>query len=265
MKLVQFACVLIGGMASFATSRIAPDALSAKLAAALKVQTAAGLFERELQIDGRKEKSKSKFNTKSVGNKATGNWSQVSGGAYNEASEVYTAIGGGFGNEAEAPGATVDGGQNNTASGFSSTVAGGDFNTASGVSSFVVGYHGSALDDDSAVFAFTGSAATGCRSQGAGTVSICAPNGLFVNGVNIANTSNVPYQPDPVEQREAIEGRNPFEETPTRLDLKIAELQAKSEEQESKIKVQDATISELLAEMTKLKLKVSSILFKEAK
>jgi hypothetical protein len=70
---------------------------------------------------------------------ASGNYSTVSGGAYNTASGNYSTVSGGFHNTASTPSSTVSGGDNNTASVGVSTVSGGSGNTASGYSSTVSG------------------------------------------------------------------------------------------------------------------------------
>ena len=64
-----------------------------------------------------------------------------------------------------------------------STISGGNNNIASGVDAFVAGEHGRANYTDSAVLAFDGDEE--CVSQGIKTVTICASNGLFLNGVKL--------------------------------------------------------------------------------
>ena len=65
-----------------------------------------------------------------------------------------------------------------------STISGGNNNIASGVDAFVAGEHGRANYTDSAVLAFDGGDEA-CVSQGNKTVTICASNGLFLNGVKL--------------------------------------------------------------------------------
>ena len=65
-----------------------------------------------------------------------------------------------------------------------STISGGKNNIASGVDAFVAGENGQANEEDSAVLAFDGGDEE-CVSQGNKTVTICASNGLFLNGFNL--------------------------------------------------------------------------------
>ncbi len=92
--------------------------------------------------------------TQACVNKATGDYSTVSGGNGNYASAGSSTVGGGYHNTASANGttigggngnagtqfyATVGGGYHNTASGNRATVSGGAFNTASGTNSMIPG------------------------------------------------------------------------------------------------------------------------------
>ena len=74
-----------------------------------------------------------------------------------------------------------------------STVSGGINNIASGAYAFVAGKNGRAIHTDSAVLAFDGGNLAGfpadgngeCVSQGDKTVTICASNGLYLNGFKL--------------------------------------------------------------------------------
>ena len=81
----------------------------------------------------------------------------------------------------------MGGGQNNMASGYASTVVGGSWNSALGAKSLAVGYNASALNAASAVLGFDSSGGS-CSSAGIGTVTICADNGLVVNGVDVVSS-----------------------------------------------------------------------------
>lgn len=83
---------------------------------------------------------------------------------------------------------SVIGGRHNIASNFGATVAGGDHNIASGKYSFVAGQYGDTDDKtNSAVLAFTWEHQTRsrCLAEKEYSVTICAKNGVFINGKNI--------------------------------------------------------------------------------
>ncbi len=67
-------------------------------------------------------------------------------------------------------------------------MVGGAVNTAKGFASVALGESAIAANTNSAVLAFTGGT---CRDSGAGTVTICASGGFFVNGVDLTSRTTV--------------------------------------------------------------------------
>ncbi len=65
------------------------------------------------------------------------------------------------------------------------TVAGGASNTASGQHSVVLGSYGLASHATAGVLAFQGNTAAVCASQAAGTLTVCAPAGMTLNGKDV--------------------------------------------------------------------------------
>jgi len=63
---------------------------------------------------------------------ASGNYSVISGGYYNTASNIQATVGGGYQNTASGPQSTIGGGQQNSATADFATVAGGASNSAGG-------------------------------------------------------------------------------------------------------------------------------------
>jgi hypothetical protein len=116
-------------------------------------------------------------------NTASGDYSNIAGGARNTASDIASTVAGGDLNTASGPRSNVAGGRGNTASGYSSNVAGGRGNTASGYSSNVAGGCSNQAQNDFTVVgggksniasgyaSYTGSGAYNC-SQSAGSVTV---------------------------------------------------------------------------------------------
>jgi len=136
-------------------------------------------------------------------------YATVSGGYKNEAKADRATVGGGEANVASASRATVGGGRLNQASGALSTVGGGQLNIAAGEFSFSGGGVCNAAMGKFAVTIGAGAKAGSassivlnaktssrtvndvsactdgdytCSDNGVETVSICAPEGLFLNG-----------------------------------------------------------------------------------
>jgi hypothetical protein len=84
-------------------------------------------------------------------NQASGLSSVVSGGESNLASGTGSVVSGGTSNVASNTGATIGGGNQNTASGIRSVVSGGNSNTASGQTSLVVGGSSNVANNTGAV------------------------------------------------------------------------------------------------------------------
>ncbi len=131
-------------------------------------------------------------------NTTNGNYSLVSGGTYNTASDDNATVAGGELNTASKYGATVGGGGNSTASGFYATVAGGVYNTASGYNaivpggrsnsadgrfSFATGRRAKAMHDGTFVWADTTDA--DFSSTGGNQFLVRASGGLGINSTDI--------------------------------------------------------------------------------
>merc|ERR1719223_1363764 len=122
-------------------------------------------------------------------------YAAIGGGSSNTASGEFSTIGGGFSNSANGYGSTVGGGNGNTASGRNAAITGGQWNTVSGADSVAIGSYGTAEDSNAAVLSFntnttgctSNSCSARCTSQGAGTVTICADNGLYVDNSLFVN------------------------------------------------------------------------------
>lgn len=132
-------------------------------------------------------------------NRAQAYWSTVSGGNSNVASNSGATVAGGTANSAHHTYAAISGGSLNQISGSFGAIAGGTMNTVAGTMGFIggggqnyVGGEGSAAlgsdayvtHDSAVVLSFDDSGA--CNSMGDNTAHICAPNGLFVNGVEFS-------------------------------------------------------------------------------
>lgn len=111
------------------------------------------------------------------------NLGAVAGGYNNTASGIASFVGGGFANEASGDLAFVGGGEANTASGQCASIAGGSSNAVSGDSSAAIGLNAAVVHDHALVINLKPAAP--CNSKGDNTVNICAPNGVFVNGVEL--------------------------------------------------------------------------------
>ena len=114
-------------------------------------------------------------------------YSCIGGGSWNFATGQHSEIGGGSSNQASGDFASIVGGLDNAASGTASTIAGGLYNVASGSGSLAAGVNASATHHASAVFSFTQGQA--CASTDESTVTICAANGLFINGKRLDNVT----------------------------------------------------------------------------
>jgi hypothetical protein len=106
----------------------------------------------------------------------------VAGGQFNVAAGNWAFVGAGEVNYASGNFSAVTGGVENTASGYASAILGGDGNQANGAGSMAMGTHADALHDYSGVMSFS---VTPCSSYDDYTLTVCAPNGFFVNGVNV--------------------------------------------------------------------------------
>jgi len=104
----------------------------------------------------------------------------VAGGFENLASGYSSGVFSGGYNVALGESAVVVGGQFNQAAGFFSSVGNGQNNSALGDNSFVVGQSGLAKHHNSVVFAVD--SVNSCESHGENTLTICAPNGVMMNG-----------------------------------------------------------------------------------
>ena len=116
------------------------------------------------------------------GNRAAALGATISGGALNAATDSYATAVGGYANAAEGGYSAVAGGSFNVASGQWSFIAAGWGNRATAIGSATLGSMGTASHEYSAVLAFANET---CLSNGHKTVSICAENGLFLNGERI--------------------------------------------------------------------------------
>ena len=116
-----------------------------------------------------------KFNTVS----STGAFAVLAGGHANKAVSAFAVVSGGAGNTATAEYAVVGGGFENRATGTGAAVVGGSANDAAGNHSLALGSAASAAHNNSAVLGF---GLTKCYSIARHSVSVCAPNGFFING-----------------------------------------------------------------------------------
>jgi len=123
-------------------------------------------------------------------NKVHERWGTVGGGYGNTVYLHYGTVGGGSGNSVYQDYGTIGGGHGNQVDGLYATIGGGTSNFAAGDLSVVMGSYGEALHESSAVLAFNASGATPCRSQGNGTVNICASGGLYINGVAFTDATS---------------------------------------------------------------------------
>eukprot|EP00750_Incisomonas_marina_P013285 INCI17281.2.p1 GENE.INCI17281.2~~INCI17281.2.p1 ORF type:complete len:1898 (+),score=375.03 INCI17281.2:151-5844(+) len=170
-------------------------------------------------------------------NTATGEVATIGGGSSNYAIGRASVVAGGYANAAAGVASAVVGGSNNEASGFESVVGGGNFNTAVGTLATVAGGaantatsafafigggssnrilapHSAVLGSNasvrlghgsSLVLGFTGPTGGPCVSEDSESVSVCAPNGLWVNGELVRTGTDALYEPliDPSNNRAA--------------------------------------------------------------
>ena len=121
-------------------------------------------------------------------NFAVGFGAAVSGGAENTALQGWSTVGGGRANIASSPMAVVAGGSFNAALGEASMILGGSFNSVDGSGSMGLGTRTSVTHSNAAVLGFH-STTDICSSMQNYSVSICAENGLFVNGQRLDNAT----------------------------------------------------------------------------
>ena len=123
-------------------------------------------------------------------NTVRGNWSSIGGGRGNVvlAGQAATVSGGEL-NAAHAAYATVSGGASNTASGKWSCVTGGTRNTAIGAASLAQGTGALAQHAAAAVLSFSMLNST-CESAGNSTITLCADNGVFLNGQQVLTVND---------------------------------------------------------------------------
>jgi hypothetical protein len=137
----------------------------------------------------------STFRIGSGNNKASGNYSTVSGGYGNTASSNYSTVGGGENNTTLGNYSVVGGGKSNTSSHYS-TISGGYFNTVSGDYSFVGGGKLNTVPGCCSTIA-GGQNNTSCGDYsfiGGGSGNISLFNNTFILGSNItANAINTSY------------------------------------------------------------------------
>ena len=122
------------------------------------------------------------------GNSVHTSFASIGGGLQNTANGKYAVIDGGHGNIATGELSSISGGANNVAFGNLAFVGGGHSNTVHGAQSVIIGAFGVASHHSAAVFSFSPNNAS-CFSNGNSTVSVCASNGLFVNGWRIDNVT----------------------------------------------------------------------------
>ncbi len=171
-------------------------------------------------------------------NHAEGTQSTVGGGNANHSEGSYSAIGGGTINTASAGWATVAGGTQNNAAAQLAMVPGGAYNTAGGSSSFAAGYRakvrtgtevgGKDTDGDEGAFVwsdfsvdadFTSTGPNQFLIRAAGNVGIDTNNPtaqLTVNaggahGLQIINSSDIPWGIRLLNESSALSGAVPFE------------------------------------------------------
>ena len=82
--------------------------------------------------------------------------------------------------------AAVSGGGSNTAQGDCAFVTGGVGNLVSGDDSVAIGLNAAVVHDHALVMNLKPLSA--CNSKGDNTINICAPNGVFVNGVELTTS-----------------------------------------------------------------------------
>ena len=114
----------------------------------------------------------------------------VGGGEYNVVGGAHGVIGGGDYNSVDAVFAVVGGGQENVATGNWSVVTGGTRNSALGTNSLAEGSGAVASHHAAAVLGFSATNST-CHSAGNSTITLCADNGVFVNGQLVPNAAEV--------------------------------------------------------------------------
>ena len=127
-----------------------------------------------------------------VFNQAAGRWSTISGGRNNtlQSASMSSVIAGGKHNSVDAAFAVIAGGQGNVAAGTWSVVGGGAGNSALGANSLAQGTAAVAEHNWAAVLSFSASNET-CRSPTNSTITLCADNGVFVNGHAVTTADEV--------------------------------------------------------------------------
>ena len=136
-------------------------------------------------------------------NNATGYQSVVGGGAGNAADRRGCVVSGGQRNIAQGAFAVVSGGQDNFALGNWSTVVGGTRNSALATGAAALGIGAVASHTSAAVLSFAGANET-CRSAGNSTITMCAPDGVFINGQLVATASAVAHVESQIIDLEAV-------------------------------------------------------------
>ena len=123
-------------------------------------------------------------------NTAEGTWSAVSGGFFNYGGGHGAIVSGGTHNVVNGSFAAVAGGQHNEAAGNWSFVGGGWDNSARGTGSMAQGSGATALHDFAAVMGFS-TTNRSCQSVNDSTISLCADNGVFVNGELVPSAEDI--------------------------------------------------------------------------
>jgi hypothetical protein len=109
----------------------------------------------------------------------------VGGGHFNTANGDWAFVGAGSSNLAQGHLSAVVGGAGNTANGQKAVVLGGSNSYATGAYSLAFGQSADAFHNYSGVLSFTRDDSDFCTSAGEDTLTVCADNGLYVNGVNM--------------------------------------------------------------------------------
>ena len=117
-------------------------------------------------------------------NGGAANAGAVAGGYNNTAVGIVSFVGGGSENEAYGDASFIGGGLANTASGECALIPGGYSNAVSGDNSVAMGKNAAVAHNHALVISLKPAAT--CNSKGDNTINICAPNGVFVNGVELA-------------------------------------------------------------------------------
>lgn len=163
-------------------------------------------------------------------NAARGSYSFSGGGNLNFALAPHSTVGGGLQNYNIGQYAVIGGGDSNTARGEGSFIAGGADNSVSGDYSGALGSNGVVTHDESLVISVDSS----CNSDADNAVSVCAPSGLFINGVDIT-TRRRQLMDSGVDRTAHAAALTAFEESTERLEKALAhndDLQHKVERME---------------------------------